>query len=284
MSAEHAAIEQGHTTTKTRRGKTPRQHVALVSSVATTAETTCTDGAIETGASPLSAAPLVMPASATPKHVAIVAMGRSMAAFTQLACAKGGIDATADEVWAINATASVIRHHRAFVMDDMRITIPKEAAEGKLVAQGILKWLPAHPGPVYTSTAYPEYPGLVELPLRDTLQAVGGLPYLNTTVAYAFAYAVLIGVKEISLYGCDFTYPDVNISEAGRGCLEYLIGFACANGMKVNVPETTTLLDANLPDDQRLYGYPLGIRTEIVDGQVRIERGPFTTATDGSAT
>ncbi len=218
-------------------------------------------------------APTVLPLQANPKSVAIVAMGGSMGSFTQLACAKGGVEAIADEIWTINATAAVIKHHRAFVMDDLRHTIPREAEEEKrMVAAGILKWLPAHPGPVYTSTAYPEYPALVEFPLRDVLQSVGGFPYLNTTVAYAIAFAIHLKVKELHLYGCDYTYPDVHISESGRGCAEFLLGIAANRGMQLHLPETTTLLDFNVPLDRRFYGYHGPLLSDVVDGQVVLTR------------
>jgi hypothetical protein len=210
---------------------------------------------------------------ASPKHVALVAMGTSSGDFVKLANASGGIHAVADEIWTINATAAVIKHHRAFVMDDIKHTITREAAEGSKVAQGILHWLPKHHGPVYTSKAYPEWPALVEFPLRDVIQAVGGLPYLNTSVAHAIAFAMLLKVEELSLYGCDFTYPDLHAAESGRGCVEYLLGIACGRGMRLNVPSTTTLLDANVPDDRRIYGYHDPVHVEVIDGQVRVTHG-----------
>ncbi len=240
---------------------------------------TCTTGPTEEdtrAAAPLPAAPLVLPLPhKPPKHVAIVAMGTSMAAFTQLACGKGGVEEVADEIWTINATAAVVKHHRAFVMDDLRLTIPHEAnVEKRLVAQGILKWLPKHPGPVYTSTAYPEYPALVEFPLADALNATGGLVYLNTTVAYAIAYAFLLDVEHLSLYGCDFTYPDLHAAESGRGCVEWLLATWCSRGKKLTLPSSphaTTLLDWHLPDDKRLFLREIGPRGS--DGNPRHRLG-----------
>lgn len=226
-------------------------------------------------AAPRPAAPLVLPVHPNPKRVAIAAMGTSLSQFISVACAKGGVEEVVDEVWAINATGAVIKHHRLFAMDDFRITIPKEAEEGRLVARGMLKWMPSHPGPIYTSTAYPEYPGSVEFPLEPVLNAVGGLPYLNTTVAYAFAYAMYLKVEEIHLYGCDFTYPDIHVSESGRGCLEFLMGIAAGRGTKLVVPQNTTLLDSHLAEGQRFYGYPQGMYSRIVDGKSQVSRTPF---------
>lgn len=218
-----------------------------------------------------------------PKHVAIVAMGSSAASFLALAASQGGIHTIADEVWTINATASVLHHDRAFVMDDVKHTITREASEGFKVAQGILHWLPNHPGPVYTSTAYPEWPALVEFPIRDVLQSIGGHPYLNTSVAHAVAFAMHLGVQRLSLYGCDFTYPNLHASEAGRGCVEFLLGIATGRGMEISLPDTTTLMDAHVPDDRRLYGYHEPVHVEIVDGQVVVTKGAKQ-PTDASGT
>jgi hypothetical protein len=44
-----------------------------------------------------------------------------------------------------------------------------------------------------------------------------GIAYFNNTAAYAVAYAVHIGVKKITLFGCDYTYPNAHDAEKGRG-------------------------------------------------------------------
>jgi hypothetical protein len=41
--------------------------------------------------------------------------------------------------------------------------------------------------------------------------------YFNSTAAYAVAYAVAIGVEQITLFGFDFTYPNAHQAEQGRG-------------------------------------------------------------------
>lgn len=206
-------------------------------------------------------------------------MGGSCAAFVHSAASVGGIENMADEVWTINATAAILKHHRVFCMQDFHEMLPQEAQAGKKVAQQMLEWVKTHPGPVYTSTAYPEYPALVEYPIRDVLATLGGFPYLNTSVAYAIAFAMHIGVAELALYGCDYTYPDIHISESGRGCAEFLLGVAVAKGMQLKLPPTTTLLDSNKPDDFRLYGYTRGLRVRMAGKAVHVQHGPFPTST-----
>lgn len=211
--------------------------------------------------------------AAGPRRIAIVAMGASNASYITMAASNGHRAEIADEVWAINAMAGLIYHDRAFVMDDVKYVLADQTKNGRKVAAGVFKWLPAHDKPVYTTTAYPEWPALVEYPVADVLQSIGGVPYLNNTVAYAVAYAIYLGVKEISLFGCDFSYPDAHISESGRGCVEFLLGTAAARGISINLPDTTTLLDAHVPMNRKLYGYHQPVTPEVVDGKIVLKRG-----------
>jgi hypothetical protein len=66
---------------------------------------------------------------------------------------------------------------------------------------------------------------------------------------------VHIGVEKISLFGCDFTYPDAHDAEKGRACVEYWLGMASARGIKIVVPKTSTLLDAIHTQAERFYGF-----------------------------
>jgi hypothetical protein len=69
----------------------------------------------------------------------------------------------------------------------------------------MLEWMREHPGPIYTSRTHPDYPGLVEYPLEDVINELG-FSYFNSTAAYAVALRSS-GVKKISLFGIDYTYP-----------------------------------------------------------------------------
>lgn len=213
-----------------------------------------------------------------PAHVAILGMGASNGAWSQIAGSNGHPRAVCDEVWVINGAAAVFHHDRAFVMDDVKHEISDQASrEGKAerkVAKGILKWLPSHPGPVYSTTAYPEWPALVEYPTADVIETIG-TPYINNSVAYAVAYAIHCGVKMITLFGCDFNYPDGNpVAEHGRGCVEFLLGIAVARGIEVQVPDNTTLMDGHVPMNKKLYGFhEPAIPSRGEDGKLVILRG-----------
>jgi hypothetical protein len=123
-----------------------------------------------------------------------------------------------------------------------------------------------HPGPIITSREHPDYPGLVAFPLEEVVNSLGQA-YFNSTAAYAVAYAIHLGVKHISIFGCDYTYPDAHDAEKGRGCLEFWLGIASARGIKLSVPKTSTLLDGIYTQQEHFYGYDtLAITIKPADG------------------
>ena len=82
------------------------------------------------------------------------------------------------------------------------------------------------------------------------------------TVAYMVAYAIHIRVKQVSIYGADFYYPDGNKSESGGQAVAYLCGMMRQFGMIHRLPGNTNLLYANkvqvFPDGRQgreFYGY-----------------------------
>jgi hypothetical protein len=139
-------------------------------------------------------------------------------------------------------------------LDDVRIQMLRAAAEPESNIARMLEWMRRHPGPIYTSRPHPDFPGTVWYPLQDVINSCG-FAYFNSTAAYAVAYAVHIGVKQISCFGFDFTYPDAHKAERGRACVEFHLGIAAARGIQVGFPAATTLMDAMAPDDERIYGY-----------------------------
>ncbi len=189
-----------------------------------------------------------------PHSVALVAMGASSSDYINRCAQAGGRKAIADETWAVNAMGEIVEHDRLFVMDDLSELV-HDAGIGKNVAGGMVRWLPSHPGPVYMIKTYPQVPGGTEYPVEDVLNCVG-FPYINNSVAYAVAYAMLLDVKALKMFGCDFTYPNQpHVGESGRGCVEWLLGIAGSRGMHIEVSDSTTLMDAYKPMEKRLYGF-----------------------------
>lgn len=211
-----------------------------------------------------------------PGHVAIVGLGPSCTQFFELTRRLGGVSAYCDEVWGINAIGDVLRCDRVFHMDDMRVQEARAAAKPDSNIAAMVKWLKTHPGPVITSIPREGYPSHVAFPLEAVLNggydSNGGAPYFNSTGAYAIAYAVHIGVKQISLFGLDYTLPDSHKAEKGRACCEFWLGIAAARGIGITLTDGTSMLDACEPDEARLYGYDcvdITLRDQD-DGRVRV--------------
>ncbi len=211
-----------------------------------------------------------------PEHVAIVALGPSSTSFIRYAEGAGGSKAYCDEVWGINMNGGVLQCDRIFHMDDLKVQeLRVEYGSGmseKL--KGMLAWMKEHPGPIYTSRAYPDYPGSVDFPLEDVIRSCG-TPYFNNTAPYAIAMAIHLKVKMLSLFGFDYTYPDIAAAEKGRGCCEYWVGRAHERGIQLFVTPDSTLLDTCMPAAAKFYGYDMvDLIVEIKDGDVKVDKKP----------
>lgn len=205
-------------------------------------------------------APIPFAPGRVPEHVVILGLGPSLESYVDLIKRLGSRKAFSDEVWGINAVGDVIKCDRIFHMDDVRVQEARAVAAPESNIARMLDWMKGHPGPIYTSQI-PEknaYPGLVEFPLEDVINALG-FAYFNSTAAFAVAYAIFIGVKKISLYGFDFTYPDAHKAEKGRACVEFWCGYAAAKGIELGRSDRTSLFDTiEDPKDEnelRPYGY-----------------------------
>lgn len=195
------------------------------------------------------------PAPKIPERVAICGLGPTLDTFVSAVKCLGARSKLCDEVWGINSLGDVLKCDLVFHMDDVRIQESRAAAapDGNIAA--MLTWMKTYEGPIFTSRAHPDYPGLIEFPLADVLNSCGSHRYFNSTAAYAVAYAIHIGVKNIQCYGMDFSYADSHRAEKGRGCVEFWLGMASARGIKVSIAKSSTLMDACVPNNERLYGY-----------------------------
>lgn len=195
------------------------------------------------------------------KSIAIVAMGASAASYVVLAAHSGGKQRVADFVIAINAMGGVIHHDLLIAMDDLRVQ--EERMRGIKAGEvgenppliGTMEWLRHYDRPWLTSRAWPEeYPWAREMPIAEVVSDLG-TAYMNNTVAWAVAWALAHRPERLKLFGADFSYHNRHGAEAGRGCVEYLLGIAHARGVKIEVPIETSLLDANVAPELKPYGY-----------------------------
>lgn len=192
--------------------------------------------------------------SDTPAHVVILGLGPSLESFVDITKRLGGRHAFCDEVWGINAVGGVLQCDRVFHMDDVRVQMARAEARPESNIARMVEWMRGHPGPIYTSRPHADFPGLVAYPLEDVINSCGWA-YFNSTAAYAVAYAVHIGVRKISCFGMDFSYANSHDAEKGRGCVEFHLGIASQRGIEIGFPAVTSLMDANAPIHERVYGY-----------------------------
>lgn len=186
-------------------------------------------------------------------HIAIVGLGPSAEQFMNICKRLGSRKAYCDQVWAINALGDVLNADMIWHMDDVRVQEVRAAAKPKSNIAAMLKWLKTTTVPVMTSRAHRGYPALREFPLEEVLNHLR-FDYFNSTCAYAVAYAIHVGATKISLFGCDFTYPNSHDAEKGRGCVEFWLGQAAARGIRIGLPKNTSLMDAINTRQERLYG------------------------------
>lgn len=211
------------------------------------------------------------PASLEGKHVSILALGPSLAGYTEIVKRMGGRQAFCDEVWGINAVGGIFQCDRIFHMDDVRVQERRAAAAPQSNIANMLSWLKLHEGPIYTSHVEPGYPGLVPFPLEEAIKDLG-MPYFNSTAAYAVAFAIMNKVRQISVFGFDFTYQNSHKAERGRACVEFWLAAARARGISIKVGEGSSLLDVCEPFENRVYGYD-GYEVSVY-GDGRVEFNP----------
>jgi hypothetical protein len=194
------------------------------------------------------------------KTIAIVAMGGSSASYVAHASSNGGRHGVANFVIAINAMGGVIEHDLLIAMDDLRVQEERvRAAEAGETAPapaltGTMQFLKTYDRPWLTSRAWDKYPAAQEMPIQDVFEDLQ-TAYMNNTVAWALAWAICQKPAVIQIWGADFSYADRHGAEAGRGCVEYLCGIAHARDITIQVPAETSLMDANVPDEYKPYGY-----------------------------
>ena len=180
--------------------------------------------------------------------VAIVGLGNSYSDYISARVASQEFD----EIWGINCIGGIIHVDRTFMMDPVTRFLDTENAGSQT---GIARqFLNKNTKPIHSCIEHPDFPAIELYPLEEVAKGTG-ICYFNNTVAYALGYAVWKKVEKICLYGVDFTYKNVNMAEAGRACVEFWCATAIAKGIKIEVAHNSGLLDTNVPEDEKLYGY-----------------------------
>ena len=180
--------------------------------------------------------------------IAIVGLGGSYADYISAQVASQKFD----EVWGINCIGGIIHVDRKFMMDPVTRFLDTENAGSQTGVDR--EFVQKNTNPIYSGVKHPDFPAVEEFPLEKVVKSTGYC-YFNNTVAYAMAYAIWKKATKICLYGIDFTYKNVNMAESGRACVEFWCAIAASKGIKLEIAHRSGLLDTNVPDNEKLYGY-----------------------------
>jgi|TARA_R110000787_G_scaffold13767_3_gene42892 hypothetical protein len=192
------------------------------------------------------------PTGKAPKKVILVGLGPSKSEYMDI-MASDSVVIDRDEVWGVNAAGGVIKCDLSFAMDDYLTCVDRTPA--------FAKWFEEAEEPFFTSQ--PRNPNALAYPLEAVLNMPGARPYFNGSVSYIAAYAALIGVKELTIFGCDYLYGGLGRMHPRQtetvarymACMSWWLGFCQAKGMNVIICPSSPLLDADLMILEQFYGY-----------------------------
>ena len=176
------------------------------------------------------------------------------------------------QVWTINAGCGTFRHDVVFDMHTP--TYLKNNSATRIDARRA--WLKKHDRPIIMPRADPEYPTSQTYPLRRVIEESNST-YFTTGLAYLLALALVSGVRELALYGVDFSYDREKKThdEPGRACCEYWVGRLIQNGCEVYLTTNTHFLDMwDRSSKQKIYGYDEPLKFERKDGRMTKFIGP----------
>ena len=202
------------------------------------------------------------PTGKAPKVVTLVCLGPSCREYVN-AGLEPDLSAAilgAEETWTLNRGGIPFRHDLLFVMDHLQ-------GEADLNPQyGAALW--SHNRPIITSdnaAGWPEqvhlYPFLEVLQwLAEAVKPIHG-DWFHNSLAYILCYAAFIGVKELRVFGADYTNHGSGLAvENGHPCVAYWVGALERAGLKVLSAEKSGFLNVHRRD--WIYGYQTDPRPE----------------------
>jgi hypothetical protein len=184
------------------------------------------------------------------KNIAIIAMGNSQLDYHQMVVHSRKFD----EVWAVNAMVGVLRNvDRAFIMDPMSRFLDTDDAGN--MTEMMRNTLPKIDYPIYSCELDKRVPSVQEYPIEGVVLDLD-CGYFNNTIAYAIAFACWNKVGGVNMFGADFSYKsNLHFAEQGRACCEFWLAKCMDAGVIVQVAVTSGLLDADIPLQEKMYGY-----------------------------
>ena len=197
------------------------------------------------------------PTGRSPQRVTLLCLGPTRGEWTAAHLGKHhplgdmgpGGSLECDELWTLNRGVTAFPWDVAFVLDDLRNEASLDPDYGRK-----LRILGQGERPLITSTPYPEYPNALAYPLREVCELLTRThTYLDNSVPMIIAYAVLVGVRDLAIFGADYTGGG-EVLEQNRANTEYMIAWARCQGVGVGVPTSSSITNANRPGPN-VYGH-----------------------------
>ena len=194
------------------------------------------------------------PTGGAPRTVDVVALGFSLRAYMHRQLTKGlDVQSRVDEVWTVNRGIRLIEADLAFVLDELPDEIDNDPHYGEALKQ--------YKKPIISTRCDTRVQSCMVYPaarILDCLKSEWGIelrdPYWHNSMPMVMAYALCIGVKELTLWGCDYQSEGGLSLEDDRANLEYWIGICRALGMRVGCPTDSTLLNSRKHQSLYVYG------------------------------
>lgn len=183
--------------------------------------------------------------------MAIVALGPSKYEYLEALTRHEGLDF--DEIWTVNTGIRYVPADLAFVMDDLRWFATRHPAYGRDLIETAI--------PIISNTAYEEFGRVFAYPLAEVLAWTDPSPkyFHHNSIPFVLAYAGMIGVEDLTLFGVDYSHPQAERVEAGREVATYWLGLLAGRGVKLSIASSSTLLQTDRrvsdPDFRHFYGY-----------------------------
>ncbi len=194
------------------------------------------------------------PTGNNPKTVSLVCLGPSSRNYVS-ACLGDNLSpavCAVDETWTLNRGVTLFRHDLAFVMDHI------QGEADAYPNYGAALW--RHDRPIITSDANEGWPPHVHrYPFAEITHWLDDLinqshsDWWHNSVAYIVCYAAFIGVKELRVFGADYTNHSNGVVENGHANVAYWVGVMEQVGLVVKPESSSGFLNANQRD--YIYGY-----------------------------
>jgi hypothetical protein len=123
------------------------------------------------------------------------------------------------------------------------------------------RWALEKQPPVMLQEKCPELERSMTYPREAVEKAFG--PYFTSSIAFMLAFAIGRNAEEISIYGVDMMEGAEYFYQ--RPCVEYLLGIALGRGIKIHIPNVSSLLKAPYT-----YGYDFKAHKKVPTNEERL--------------